>query len=109
MTISAAQLENISAMTLDSEVIVDGMKYEPFGELNEMNFSVSGIQTIINHNNKYQITSIQAGNIVNRAYTHDFDGNISSIKQLDSLPRPVIYSGIDTYISIRQRLAEYCC
>ena len=65
--------------------------------LSAMHFSAGDIQTTITRDNKYQIKGIQAGTIVNRTYAHDFSGNIRSITQLDTLPRPLIYTGTDTY------------
>ena len=62
-----------------------------------MRFPAGDIRTTITRDNKYQIRGIQAGTIVNRTYAHDFSGNISSIAQQDTLPRPLIYTGADTY------------
>ena len=65
--------------------------------LSAMRFPAGDIRTTITRDNKYQIRGIQAGTIVNRTYAHDFSGNISSIAQQDTLPRPLIYTGTDTY------------
>jgi RHS repeat-associated protein len=88
---------NIVSVTLNGEPVADGFSYEPFGDLNAMRFPAGDVRTTITRDNKYQIKSIQAGTIVNRTYTHDFSGNISSIAQQDTLPRPLIYTGADTY------------
>lgn len=88
---------NISSVFLDGEPIADGFGYEPFGEFNVMNFSEAHIQTRVSRDQKYQVKSIQAGVVVNRAYGYDFNGNISFITQLDTLPRPVVFSGMERY------------
>ena len=62
-----------------------------------MNFAAGDLQTTVSSDNKYQIKGIQAGAVVNRTYSHDFNGNIRAVTQLDTLPRPVIYTGTDRY------------
>lgn len=88
---------NISSVFLDKEPIADGFGYEPFGEFNAMNFPEAHIQTSVSRDQKYQVKSIQAGTIVNRVYGYDFNNNISFITQLDTLPRPVLFSGMERY------------
>ena len=88
---------NIASVALNGETIAAGFSYEPFGEFKTMNFSAGNIQTTVSRDTKYQIKGIKAGAVVNRTYSHDFNGNIRSINQLDTLPRPVIYTGSDTY------------
>ena len=88
---------NITSVVLNGETIAGGFSYEPFGEFKAMNFPAANIQTTVSRDNKYQIQGIQAGAVVNRTYSHDFNGNIRSFTQLDSLPRPVIYTGTDRY------------
>jgi len=88
---------NIVSVTLNGEPVADGFSYEPFGDLSAMRFPAGDIRTTITRDNKYQIRGIKAGTIVNRTYAHDFSGNILSIAQQDTLPRPLIYTGDDTY------------
>lgn len=97
VTYSINDVGNITDVFIDGLTIISGMTYEPFGGLKEMQFALSSLQTTVNRDSRYQIKSIQAGNIVNRTYTHDFNGNIKSIKQNDSLPYPIILTGTDTY------------
>ena len=78
------------------QTIADNFSYEPFGSVKGLSYANS-IQTAIIHNNKYQITGIQEGTVVNRTYTHDFEGNIKSIKPLDTLPQPSITATTNTY------------
>jgi len=88
---------NIASVALNGVTIADGFSYEPFGDMNAMNFAASGLKTTVTHDNKYQIKGIQAGAVVNRTYSHDFNGNIRAVTQLDTLPRPIIYTGTDRY------------
>jgi YD repeat-containing protein len=81
----------ITGLTMNGSTIASEVIYEPFGELNTMNFALNNIDTTITRNNQYQISEIQAGNVLHRTYTHDFNGNITYIQRNDSLPLPQIY------------------
>ena len=87
----------ITGLTMNGNTIVSEVIYEPFGELQTMNFIQSGIGTTVARNNQYQISEIQAGTILHRTYTHDFDGNITYIQRSDSLPLPQVYTGTENY------------
>ncbi len=88
---------NISSVSLNGDQIANGISYEPFGEFKAMYFPLANIQTNVTRDQKFQVKSIQAGTIVNRVYGYDFDSNISFITQLDTLPRPVLFSGMERY------------
>ncbi|MCP4633476.1 MAG: hypothetical protein GY855_11165, partial [candidate division Zixibacteria bacterium] len=54
-----------------------------------MLFNYSSIQTETDRDEQYRIKSIQAGTIVERDYTHDFNGNITSMTDNATTQPPI--------------------
>jgi len=71
-----------------------------------MDFNQNSITTTITHNERYGIDRIQSGNtIVDRQYTHDFNGNITYVKpsENESLPfMPDLVTRTDEYAYVTQ-------
>jgi len=96
---------NITTVTVNqSTILVSALAYEPFGDFASMNFDQNSITTTITHNSRYGIDRIQSGTtIVDRQYTHDFNGNITYIKQNDTLPSmPDLATRTDTYAYVTE-------
>jgi RHS repeat-associated protein len=96
---------SITSVTVNETVIASALDYEPFGDLASMDFNQNGITTTITHNYRYGIDRIQSGTtIVDRKYTHDFNGNITYIKPNDSLPSmPDLVTRTDNYTYVTDK------
>ena len=64
----------------------------------------------MSHNERYGITDIQAGTVVNRHYAHDFNGVIKSIKQnntIPSMPNYTYVTNTDLISKVTEGITEY--
>ncbi len=77
-------------------VIASQASYEPFGGLKGITFA-NGIATTFTHDTRYQVKTIQAGTVLNRTFTHDFNGNVTSTVKNDTLPLPSLVSVTEDY------------
>ncbi len=90
---------NITTVKVGGTQIASDISYEPFGGIKSMEYDLNSIDTTVTRDDQYRITRIQAGTIIDRTYTYDYSGNIIAVKQNtgDTLPKPEVYAGSDTY------------
>jgi len=59
-------------------VLGDGIGYEPFGPLTSLDYG-NGLNHAATHDRDYRVTSLVSGSALNRAYDYDTSNNITSI------------------------------
>jgi RHS repeat-associated protein len=102
---SLGNITQVETTTLG--VITSQASYEPFGGLKGITFA-NGIATTFTHDTRYQVKTIQAGTVLNRTFTHDFNGNVTSTVKNDSLPLPSLAAITEdyTYVTATDLLDE---
>ena len=82
----------ISGISADGQSIVSNITYQPFGPVSTM--TLGGLSVIRSFDQRYQVSGIAAGTVMNRTYTYDGAGNVRTIS---GITKPPIAPGTTDY------------
>ena len=84
----------------DGRTLVGNVAYKPFGPAESMDLGPLALTR--SYDQRYQVTSIQAGTVLNYAYTHDGAGNVETIS---GLPKPDFFPRLTDLTYAANRMA----
>jgi len=87
---------NITAVSADNRTIAIGLSYEPFGRLTQYSLA-NGIETDVVVDERYRVKQITSSGVLDRTYTHDTAGNITSMQKNDTTGFPAVSTSTDSY------------
>ncbi|MEZ4527771.1 MAG: RHS repeat-associated core domain-containing protein [Desulfobacterales bacterium] len=82
----------ISGISADGQTIIGNVTYQPFGPVSAM--TMGNLPVTRTFDQRYQVSGIAAGTVMNRTYTHDGAGNVKSIS---GITKPPVASGTTDY------------
>ena len=82
----------ISGISADGQTVIGNVTYQPFGPVKSM--TAGALSVSRSFDQRYQVSGIQAGTVMNLTYTYDGTGNV---KTISGITKPPIAPGTTDY------------
>ncbi|MGE0084749.1 MAG: hypothetical protein AB7S75_10030 [Desulfococcaceae bacterium] len=82
----------ISGISADGQTLIGNVTYQPFGPVSAM--TTGSLSVTRSFDQRYQVSGIAAGTVLNLAYTYDGAGNV---KTISGITKPPIAPGTTDY------------